>query len=331
MPGFVDSHTHLLCPPPGVEAGDMRFAARAVHTTSAKRLASRIRDCLSTMARHGTTTVEAKTGFGEDERAETKVLRAVTMLRNEPIDVVRTVLLRLPAPEEDIETFWRRLFPKIARRQLADIADVCTEGPGAHPATDRLLQEAVNAGLACKVHCGPGPGRSAVEMSGRHNLLSVDHAEALGAEEIRTLAGAACIATLLPGTGNGGCGPVAARELIAAGIPVALGSDFNGEGKHTLSMQAVIALACREFHLSAAEAITAATVNGAHALGCAQRTGSLEMGKAADLVILNIPDFRELQENLGTNLVHLTMKRGSFIYKEGDVAPINVDSLRPKW
>ena len=96
-------------------------------------------------------------------------------------------------------------------------------------------------------------------------------------------------------------------------------------------MQTVVALACLQMGMPVAEAISAATINGAHALGCASRTGSLELGKSADLLILNLGDYRELGHHFGTNLVHMTMKRGDFIYKEGEVAPQPAEQLAPTW
>ncbi len=112
---------------------------------------------------------------------------------------------------------------------------------------------------------------------------------------------------------------------------MALGSDFNPLQVPNLNMQVVVALACLHMDLTPAEAISAATINGAHALGCAALVGSLELGKAADLLILNISDYREMAHHFGTNLVYLTMKRGEFIYKEGEVAKRMVEDLRPSW
>ena len=134
------------------------------------------------------------------------------------------------------------------------------------------------------------------------------------------------MATLLPSACFGGDGRDApARALIDAGVAVALGSNFNPHHTQTLNMQAVVALACGRLGMTIEEAISAATINGAYALGCADKVGSLEPGKSADLLILNAGHYRDLEHSLGTNLVHLTMKRGKFIYKEGEVAPLAAD------
>ena len=119
--------------------------------------------------------------------------------------------------------------------------------------------------------------------------------------------------------------------MIEAGVPIALASNFNPQHTPTLNMQTVVALASMQFGLTVGEAISAATINGAHAAGCASRAGSLELGKAADLLILNISDYRELADQFGMNLVHLTMKRGAFIYKEGEVAPLAAEDLHTAW
>jgi len=139
------------------------------------------------------------------------------------------------------------------------------------------------------------------------------------------------MATLLPSAHFHGDDRVApARALIDAGVAVALGSNFNPHHTPALNMQAVIALACGRLGMTIEEAISAATINGAHALGCAETVGSLEPGKSVDLLILNAGHYRDLEHSLGTNLVHLTMKRGRFIYKEGNVAPIEADDSRSR-
>ena len=110
------------------------------------------------------------------------------------------------------------------------------------------------------------------------------------------------------------------RAFIDAGAAVALGTNFNRQHTPTLNMQSVVALACMWLGMTPAEAISASTINSAHALGCADRVGSLELGKDADLVILNVADYREVAHHFGMNLVHMTMKRGEIIYKEGEVS-----------
>jgi len=122
-----------------------------------------------------------------------------------------------------------------------------------------------------------------------------------------------------------------ARALIDAGVPVALASNFNPLDTPTLNMQAVVALASKDLGMTVAEAISAATINGAHVAGCAAHAGSLELGKSADLVILNISDYRDLAHHFGTNLVQLTMKRGKFIYQEGKVAPLAAEDVVTIW
>ena len=159
-------------------------------------------------------------------------------------------------------------------------------------------------------------------MAIRHFAVSIDHLEHATPADAALLAGTCTLATLLPCMSfrNGGRN-APARAFIDAGVAVALATNFNPHHTPTLNMQTVVALATMRLGMTPEEAISAATINGAHALGRAERVGSLEPGKAADLVILNINDYRDLSHNLGVNLVHLTMKRGEFIYKEGDVAP----------
>jgi imidazolonepropionase len=157
-------------------------------------------------------------------------------------------------------------------------------------------------------------------MAREFNAVSISHLEQATSSEASLMAGSGMIATLLPcASFHSGAGNAPARALVNAGVPIALGSNFHPTHSPTLNMQAVVALACLRLGLTPAEAVSAATINGAHALGCASRTGSLEPGKSADVVILNIPDYRELAHNLGSNLVYATMKRGAVIYREAEV------------
>jgi len=342
MPGFVDSHTHLMFPPPSVAEEDVKNAARLVRTSSARRLVGRTRTYLEAMARHGTTTVEAKTGCCLDASAEIKLLRVMAALKDEPLDVVSTFLVRLPrgglfgsiATEEAVEWVCREFLTKISKRRLAQFVDMVldAEEPAYQPWFERLLHAAAQAGLACKIHGGAQTVRSAAALAGRHNVVSIDHLEDAAPEDAKALAGFGGVATLLPHYEfRSSAASASARSLIEAGVPIALASNFNPHQTPTLNMQTVVALASMQFGLTAAEAISAATINGAHAAGCAGRAGSLELGKAADLLILNISDYHELAEQFGTNLVHLTMKHGSFIYKEGEVAPLVAADLHMAW
>ena len=328
MPGFVDCHTHLAFPPSGGPDADDRSAARLVCASTHQRLEARARSLVEAMARHGTTTVEAKTGCGADESAEIKILRVLSALKRDPLDVVSTFLLHLPSDEggdevrqQALESVSTELLPKIRRRRLARFADVVWDsGGGARESFARYLERARGLGFACKIHAdGPSPA-AAIAAAVAHLVVSIDHQEHATAADAQPLGGSPTMVTLLPCVSfhNGGS-HAPARALIDAGAALALATNFNPRLTPTLSMQAVVALACARMGLTAAEAISAGTINGAHALGCADRVGSLEPGKSADLLLLDVSDYRELARQFGANLVRLTMKRGKPIYKAGEV------------
>jgi imidazolonepropionase len=335
MPGFVDSHTHLIFGSPRLVDYEMRLAGasyaeiaaagggilssvEAVRGMSAAQLETQARAALAAMARHGTTTVEAKSGYALDEAGELKTLRLLAKLNGDPLDIVPTYLGAHLAPPEyrgkpDAYIDWTtaEMMPQIRRRKLARFVDVyCDEGAFTLEQSRRYLDHARSLGFGLKIHAEQfartGAARLAVELG----AASADHLEQAGDEDTRALAQSNTIATLLPGSvfhlGLRTYAP--ARALIEAGAAVALATDFNPGTSPTYSMQMVLSLACTEMRMSPAEAISAATINGAHALRCADRIGSLERGKQADLLLLTVADYRELPYYFGTNNVHMTIK-----------------------
>jgi imidazolonepropionase len=302
-------------------------------------LAAKARVHLEAMARHGTTTVEVKTGCGPDGPAELKLMRVLMLLRQKPLELTPTFWFRLPPSEIGPEAHWdaiegwmaEEFLPKLRRRKFAAFADLGWQ-PGMGDIWNRYVDMVERAGLALKVHAdGISPG-AAVALAVRYGAASVDHLEHASEQDAARLADADTVATLLP------CHSfhteeryAPARAFIDAGAAVALASNFNPGLTPTLNMQAVIKLACCRMGMTPAEAISAATINGAHALRCADKVGSIEPGKAGDVLVLNISDYRELAHHFGTNLVHSTVKRGEIIWEEGRVAPRQADDLRPSW
>ena len=334
MPGFVDSHTHLVFGPPRLRDYEMRLAGaaypeiaaagggilasvRAVRRLSSRALETQARTFLAAMLRHGTTTVEAKSGYGLDETAELKTLRLLARLDG----VVPTYLGAHTVPPETtaaeyLEWMCARMLPLVARRGRARFADVyCDAGAFTLDQARRYLRCAAERGFRLKVHAEQFTRTGAALLAVEMGAVSVDHLEQAGEEEIAALAASETIATLLPGSvfhlGLDRYAP--ARALIDAGAAVALATDFNPGTSPTYSMQMVLSLACTKMRMTPAEAIAAATVNGAHALGMASRVGSLEPGKEAGMIVLGLSDYREIPYYFGTNNVRATIVRGEVI------------------
>ncbi len=349
MPGFVDSHTHLAFGVPWLEDYEARIAgvnpldamsgwragAHAVRTMSARRLEAHCRAALDCMARHGTTTVEAKSGLGGDPEVDLKVLRVLARLDGAPLSVVTTCMAVAPllasgngrpaAPDADRFT---PVLAKAARRRLARFADVFVDaGEEGAEAARSYLRAAARLGLQLKVHADQFGLTGGVALAVAVGAASADHLVYTGPGEIAALARSNTVATLLPGSSfHLGCGPYApARALVDAGAAVALASNFSPNTSPTCNMQMVLSLACARMRLTPAEAISAATINGAHALRRAASCGSLEVGKSGDLVVLNVADYREIPYWFGVNAVHMTVKRGAVIYREGRVTGPDAD------
>ena len=315
LPGFVDSHTHLVHGPPRLEGGGILWTMHAVRAMPAARLQATAQHWLTHMRRHGTTTVEAKSGYGLNEPAEIKTLRVSAAL-----GAVPTFLgAHVTPPEFDgradayIDWLIAELMPKIARRKLARFADVyCDTGAFSVAQARRYLIAARGLGLCLRIHASQFSNFGAVQLAVELGVLSADHLEAIGKAEIRALARSSVIATLLPGSvyhlGLTRYAP--ARALIDAGVTVALATDFNPGTSPTPSMPMVLSLACTQMRMTPAEAICAATLHGARALGLAAETGSLEVGKRADIAILTAQDYRELPYYFGINPVQATVRRG---------------------
>jgi imidazolonepropionase len=334
-PGFVDSHSHLLFPPlrppaayeAEVRADEPADASKAIHSATAGRLEHRARAYVDAMARHGTTTVESKTGCGFDEAAELKLLRVMGALDGDVLDVAPTLSVLLDEGDEAtlserIDWLCRELLPKVQRRRLARFVELqWSAKPGREAMGEQVARATHELGLKLKVHdrlpSRPGGVRLGVEFG----AISVDHLDHANDEDTAMLAVSGTMATLLPAASfhDGKERYAPGRELIDAGAAVALGSDFNPCLSPTLSMPAAIALACARLRMTAAEAITAATINGAYALGRGDRVGSLELGKRADIVILDIPDYREMAHYFGNNPVSMTIKGGALVYERGEI------------
>ena len=250
MPGFVDSHTHLLFPPPGLSA-DPAGAARALRAMSAVHLKSQARSYLQTMVRHGTTTAEVKTGSGTDESAELKILRVGNELRREPLHLLSSAFFRADkADEAEVGTAWtwicEQFLPKLRRRHLAQFAELATPGDPADPKdVSRYFDLARQLGLPCKVHADQVSPSAALRLGIEKCALSIGHVEHATAADAELLGRAEPIVTLLPAASFHAATPFApARTLIDAGAAVALATNFNPHHTPTPSMQTVVALAC---------------------------------------------------------------------------------------
>lgn len=341
LPGFVDSHTHpifigaridefdLRCQGKNyqeiaAEGGGILKSVRQFRASTFEQLLGKTEANFRRFLDHGTTTLEAKSGYGltlEDEIKSLQILAALNE-RNK-LEVVPTFLGAHAIPEEHAnsrDAYVRELIqimiPRIAQEGLAQFCDVfCEEGYFSVEEARSILKAAKAAGLGLRIHADVlhrnGGARLAADLGAR----SAAHLRWINDSDIEALKKSRVVATLLPGTAfNLGLEQHApARKLISAGVPVALATDFNPGTCYTMNMQIILAFACQQLRMSPAEAITAATVNGAYSLGLSEKVGTLEEGKQADIVLMGVSDYRELPYFFGVNHCVVTIKKGNVV------------------
>jgi len=253
-----------------------------------------------------------------------KVLRALASFDAAPLHVVPTLLVRLGLGQTAAAAvaFFEELIAKAHRRQLARFVGLdWQDNPALRAAAPALVETARALGIPLTFHDQAPVPSDGGRLAAGFGAATVSHLDCAGQEDVDALAASGTIATLAPTDAfhQAATAHAPARALIDAGVAVALGTNFNPLHTPTLSMQAAVALACSRFRFTPAEALTAATINSAHALRCADRVGSLECGKAADIVILETSDHRDLAHHFGYNLVARTIKGGRLIASQSPV------------
>ena len=321
LPGFVDSHTHLVFAAPrlvdfekritgasyeeiAAAGGGIRSSVEGVRKANVKALAERALAALREMAAQGTTTVEAKSGYGLEAAAELKSLEAIAeAAKRWPGTMVPTLLGAhvvprefLGKPEKYLREVTEKMIPQAAQRKLARFVDVyCDRGAFGLEDAVRLFEAATRHGLGVRAHVCQLTSTELWPLL-RFQPASFDHLDHVVDEDIPQLARRGTVATLLPGAnyflGLEQYPP--ARKLIDAGVAVALATDYNPGTSPTPSMPFVLSLACTHMKMTPAEAIVAATINGACALGLGASKGSVEAGKDADLAVFEVEDYREV-------------------------------------
>ncbi len=351
LPGFVDSHTHLIHATSRAEEYELRITGATygeiakrgggilnsvtkLRAASADALQQRAMAALEQFAAHGTTTIEAKSGYGLDVASELKILRLQKELgRKQPIEIASTFLGAHVVPAEYrgrskgaaeyIALLVDKLIPEIAAEKLAEYCDVfCDRGAFTLKQAEEILEAGKRHGLKPRVHAEQLTRTGAARLAVKLGAASCDHLEQINRGDITALAKSKTVATLLPGCDFhlGLTKYAPARELIEAGAIVALATDYNPGTSPTASMPMILSLACTQLRMTPAEAITAATINAAHALNREARIGSIEAGKSADLAIFDVDDYREIPYYFGMNLCSSTMKRGEIIYSKNKAA-----------
>ena len=328
LPGFVDSHTHPVFTAPrlvdfekrtagasyeeiAAAGGGIRSSVEGVRRASREELARHVLAALEDMAAQGTTTVEAKSGYGLSVEAELKSLMAVRdAAARWPGTVVPTLLgahvvprEHLRHPEKYVREVCELMIPQAAHKRLAEFVDVfCDRGAFSPQDAERVLQAAVENGLGTRAHvCQLSACSLAPLLTSKP--ASFDHLDFISDEDMERLSRSETVATLVPGAnyflGLDRYPP--ARRLIEGGAAVALATDYNPGTSPTTSMPFILSLACTHLKMTPAEAISAATVNGACALLRQQTKGTIEPGKDADLAIFDVADYREIAYWFGAN------------------------------
>ena len=348
LPGFVDPHTHLVWAGDRAHEFEMRLQGKTyleimaagggiVSTVRATRAAS-VEDLLAqtraralSLLRHGTTTIEAKTGYGLEINAELRQMEVLLRLDEEgPYDIVPTFLGAHAIPveyKEDPEGYTSllcsQMLPSLhhwwaaraGNRPLPFVDVFCETGAFTLAQSRRILDSARALGFPTKIHADEFDNLGGASLAAELHSASADHLVKTSPADIQSLAAGSTVAVALPCTPFGLADPhyTPAREILAAGGLLAIASDINPGTAWCESMQFVIALACRYLRLTPAQAVAAATINAAAALQRHDQVGSIEPGKQADLLILAVDDYRHLGYRFGANLASLVIKKGKVL------------------
>ncbi|HMD40579.1 MAG TPA: imidazolonepropionase [Candidatus Acidoferrum sp.] len=343
LPGFVDSHTHLIHAASRAEEYELKIAGasyeeiarkgggilnsvKKLRAATSEELEKRALAALKQFAAYGTTTVEAKSGYGLSVEAELKILLLHSELQaKQPIEIVSTFLGAHVVPEEFtargaeryLSVVLEPLLREVGTSKLAEFCDVfCDRGAFTLEQTRQILEEGKRHRLTPRLHAEQLTRTGATQLAVKIGAASCDHLEQINSSDLAALGKSNTVATLLPGCdfhlGLKQYAP--ARKLIEAGAIVALATDYNPGTSPTMSMPMILSLACTQLRMTPAEAITAATINGAYALRREKQIGSLEVGKFADLAVFEVADYREIPYYFGMNSCWMTMKRGVVVH-----------------
>ncbi|MBI4346264.1 MAG: imidazolonepropionase [Elusimicrobia bacterium] len=344
MPGFVDSHAHPVFAAPRLKDFELRTRGKGYEEIAAAgggilssvdrvrgaredELAERLGRWAARFIECGTTTLEAKSGYGLDLATELKCLRAVKRAgAHTALELVPTFLGAHAVPAElkhDPHGYVRRvceeMIPAVAKEGLARFADVfCDRGYFSEPQAETVLRAGLDHGLRPKIHAEQLSRSGGASVAARVGAVSADHLDHAEPDDLAALKAAGVVASLVPAANYflGLNRYPSGRRLIDAGLAVALATDFNPGTAPCWNMQFVLSLACTHLGMTPEEALTAATVNGAHALGLGATHGTLEPGRQADLIVLDTDDYREACYYFGGNLVSMVMKRGGIVHSD---------------
>ena len=340
-PGLVDAHTHLIFGgwrqnELGLKlhgatyldilagGGGILSTVRATREATEESLYQKAKEALDEMLTLGITSMEAKSGYGLDRETELKQLRVIRRLGREHCMDVRSTFLGAHALPEDykddreayIRFLCEEMIPEVAREGLADYCDVfCEKGVFTAEESRVILEAGKQHGLTPKIHADEIEAIGGSELTAEVKAISAEHLIVCQPSGIKALAEGGTIACLLPATSFYlGATYAPARDMIEAGVPVAAATDFNPGSCPSLNIQLVMNLACLKYRMTPEEMLTAVTLNAAAAIGLAEKVGSIEPGKQADLVLWNAPDLDYLGYRMGSNLVNTVIKNGNIVH-----------------
>ncbi|WP_409367620.1 imidazolonepropionase [Lysinibacillus sp. 38-6] len=343
MPGLVDCHTHLVHGGTREQEFNMRLngstymdimnAGGGIHATTKRTretsfdaLYEKTMQHLDVFLKHGVTTVEAKSGYGLDWETEKKQLEVAKKLQDtHAVDVVSTFMGAHAVPreykgheDEFVDVVIREMLPKVAELKLAEFNDVFCEKGVFTPAQSRRILEAGKAlGLTPKIHADEIEPYNGAELAAEVGAISAEHLLVASDEGIQSMAKAGTIAVLLPGTAFFLRAPFArGRLMIDEGVPVAISTDFNPGSSPTMSLPFIMNLACMHMGMTLEEVLTATTINAAYALNRGHEIGTLEAGKQADIVLLDVANYKQLQYFYGMNHTHTVIKSGRVVVRD---------------
>ena len=339
-PGLVDAHTHLVfggwrehelpLKLEGVpyldilaQGGGILSTVRATRAATREELKNKALKILSGMLRHGTTTCEAKSGYGLNLETELKQLRTVKDLNKaQPIRLVSTFMGAHALPEEYrydrnayIDLLIHQMLPKVAEEKLAEFCDIfCESGVFSADEARRVLKAAQMLGLGAKIHADEINAIGGSELAGELGAVSAEHLIAATDEGIAAMARSGVIACLLPATSFYLVKPYArARDMMAQGVPVCLATDFNPGSCPSFNLQLAMNLACWHYRLLPGEVLTGVTLNAAAGIGLQKEIGTLEPGKRADIVLWDAGNLDYIFYRFGENLVRMVIKDGRLV------------------